>query len=149
MCGALRGEQRVTHRLAAAGELFLKLRLVVDLVGERELDRAVECGHDRPLDSGEAVLEVDRGHRRLEHRSEDVAVDGEPGGLARLRVRMAGEKLLAEPELLGDHRAARPRDDLRAELGHLPFLEVREALVQRVRDRELEHGVAEELEPFV
>ena len=38
---------------------------------------------------------------------------------------------------------------MRAELRHLPLVEVREAVVQRVRDRELEHGVAEKLEPLV
>src|SRR5262249_6288053 len=59
------------------------------------------------------------------------------------------EEPLAEAELLGDHRTARARDDLGAELRHLPLLVVRELVVQRVRDGELEHGVAEKLEPLV
>ena len=59
------------------------------------------------------------------------------------------DEALAEPELARDDGAARPRDDVRAELRHLPLLEVGEALVERVRDRELEHRVSEELEPLV
>src|SRR5207302_997896 len=54
-----------------------------------------------------------------------------------------------EPELGPDDGAARPRDDVRADLGEPPFGEVREAVVQRLRDRELEHAVAKKLEALV
>ena len=98
----------------------------------------------------EAVLEVERRERRLEHRREHVAVAREPrSSLARRAPVAAGEQPLAEPELARDDGAARARDDVRAELRHLPLVEVREAVVERVGDRELEHGVAEELEPLV
>jgi hypothetical protein len=38
---------------------------------------------------------------------------------------------------------------VRADLRELPFLEIRIALEEGPRDCELEHAVAEELEPFV
>ena len=71
-------EQRVADRAAAPGELLLELGLVVDLVRERVLDPALERVDDRRRDRLEAVLEVERGERGLEHRREHVPVLGEP-----------------------------------------------------------------------
>ena len=56
---------------------------------------------------------------------------------------------LAEPELARDGGAALAGDDVRADLGQPPLGGVRIALVQLPRDRELEHAVAEELQPLV
>jgi len=52
-------------------------------------------------------------------------------------------------QLARHHRAARARDDVRADLCETPFRELRIALVQLVSHRELEHAVAEEFEPLV
>src|SRR5207244_5311434 len=56
---------------------------------------------------------------------------------------------LAEAESARDDRAARARDDVRADLRHPPLAEVRKAVVQRTRDRELEYRVTEELQALV
>src|SRR4051812_49439687 len=46
----------------------------------------------------------------------------------------------------GDHGAARARDDVGADLGQLALGEVRKAVVQLPRHRQLENAVAEEFE---
>ena len=77
--------------------------------------------------------------------------------LLTMRVELvAGEALagslgqaLAEPELAGDGGAALARDDVRADLRQPALGGVRIAVVERPRDRELEHAVAEELQPLV
>jgi hypothetical protein len=56
---------------------------------------------------------------------------------------------LAHVELTRDGRAALPRDDVRPDLGQPPFGRVREAVVELLRDRELEDAVPEELQPLV
>ena len=112
--------------------------------------RLAERLDDRLLDRLEAVLEEERRERRLEQRGEHVAVlapaaRARPSGSPSAR----SASTLAEPELARDDGAARPRDDVRADLRHPPLAEVRVAVVERARDRELEHAVAEELEPLV
>ena len=64
-------------------------------------------------------------------------------------LRACSSHALAEAELARDDRAALARDDVRADLRQLTLGEVRVALVELPRDRELEDAVAEELEPLV
>jgi hypothetical protein len=59
------------------------------------------------------------------------------------------EEPLAELEPPADHGATLPRDDVRPELGKPPFLGVRKALVQLLRNGEAEDAVPEKLEPLV
>ena len=54
----------------------------------------------------------------------------------------ASREPLAQPQLPRDDGAARAGDDVRAHLRHPPLAELREPLVERPRDRELEHRVA-------
>ena len=123
---------------------------MVDVVRARVLDALGERVDDRLLDRLEAVLEEERGERRLEQRGEHVAVPREP---LQLLVRRTPPRALdeppAEPELARDHRAARARDDVRADLRQPPSENSGIALVELPRDRELEDAVAEELEPLV
>ena len=110
----------------------------------------VESVDDRALDGGEAVLEEDRAERRLDHRREHVAVAREA---LELLLRLGGSRVLdealPEAETARHLGAGRAGDDVRAHLGELPLGEVRMARVQRMRNRELEDAVAEELEPLV
>jgi hypothetical protein len=114
------------------------------------LDLVIESFHDRALDGGETVLEEDRAERRLDDRREHVAVAREA---LELLVRLGGSRVLdealPETEPACHLRAGRAGDDVRAHLGELPLGEVRMAHVQRMRNRELEDAVAEELEPLV
>ena len=55
----------------------------------------------------------------------------------------------AEPELTRDGGTALARDDVRADLREPPLGRLREAVVQRPRDRKLEHRVPEELQALV
>src|SRR4029077_17915878 len=59
------------------------------------------------------------------------------------------DQALTEIELPCHLRTAGPRDDVGAHLGELPLREVRMPVVQRVRNRQLEHAVAEAVEPLV
>ena len=137
-------------RAPETGERLLQLRLVIDVGRPRVLDPAREGPDDGVLDLLEAVLQEQGAERRLQQRGEDVAVRGEPLELV-LR-HGAGRPLrhpLAEPELAGDDRAARPGDDVRADLRQLPLGEVGVPLVELPRDGQLEDAVAEELETLV
>jgi hypothetical protein len=143
-------EHGIGDRLPAAGKLLLKLGLEVDVPLERVLDPIGERGHDRATDRLEAVLEVERTQARLHQSGEDVAVDREPPEL--LRVALAAtvrEQPPAEVEAPADDGTALPRDDVGAELGEPPFLGVREALVELLRDGQAEDAVPEKLEPLV
>src|SRR5581483_7534497 len=75
--GSLDLEHRVRDLALPARELLLELRLVVDVLRRRVVDLLRERGDDRRRDVLEAPLEVDRGQRRLEQRSQDVAVADE------------------------------------------------------------------------
>src|SRR5690349_11836213 len=75
---ALHVENVVDHLPALSGELFLKLRLVVDVSRQRIGDAPVEGRDDRLSDRLEAMLEIERRQRRLEQRREHVAVLREP-----------------------------------------------------------------------
>jgi hypothetical protein len=97
----------------------------------------------------EPVLEEERGERRLEQRREHVAVADEATELVGRERVAALREGVAEPELTGDRGATLARDDVRADLGQPPLGEVREAIVERPRDGQLEDAVAEELEPLV
>jgi hypothetical protein len=55
----------------------------------------------------------------------------------------------AEPELAGDRRAARTRDDVRADLRQPALGVLRIPVVEVARDRELENAVAQELQALV
>src|SRR5262249_32531400 len=146
---ALDFEHRVGDRLAAPRERLLQLRLVVDVRRERVLDPRLERGDDRLLDLLEAVLEEERCKRGLEQRSKDVPVLREALELVRRDVGATLEQTLAEVELPRDDRAALTRDDVGTNLREPPLGEVRVPVVEGPRDRELEHAVAEELEPLV
>ena len=111
--------------------------------------RPVERLDDRLLDLLEAVLEEERGERRLEQRREHVAVARETLELLRRDVGAALEQPLPELELPRDDGAARRETTCERTLASRALREVRVALVERPRDRELEHAVAEELEPLV
>ena len=135
--------------LPGARERLLQLGLVVDVAGARELDPRVERLDDGLLDLLEAVLEVDGRDRRLEQRGEHVAAARDPVELCSGHVLRLLEQEADEIELLRDPRAAVTRDDVGPDLREPPLGCVGEAVVQRPRDRELEHRVAEELEPLV
>ena len=106
---------------------------------------------DRALDRPEAVLEEERRERRLEHRGEHVAVLRSSGSSssAGTSTRPRSAEPPVEPEVERHLGAARPRHDVGADLRHPPLRELRVALVERPRHRQLEHAVAEELEPLV
>ena len=57
--------------------------------------------------------------------------------------------MLFRSELTRDLGTTRPRNDVRAELCHLPFGELRETLVERSGDGELENRVAEKLQTLI
>jgi hypothetical protein len=95
------------------------------------------------------MLEEERGHRRLEHRAEDIRVSGQPLELVLTDLPGVLGKPPPQVELLRDERAALSRDYVRAQPRKLPLREVRICLVERPRDRKLENAVPEELEPFV
>jgi hypothetical protein len=135
---------------AQCGQLFLQLRLVVDVCRRGVFDAAAERLDDRFLDRLEAVLEEQRSKGGLEQRGENVAVSreavellGRDDSLALLR------KQRAEPELTGNDGAARARNDVRADLRQPALGQIGEALVERPGDRELEDAVAEKLQPLV
>ena len=87
--------------------------------------------------------------RALEQGGENVPVPREPLELLVGDRRTASDQLLAEPELPCHDGAARPRDDVRTDLRQPALREVGIVVEERLRDRELEHAVAEELEPLV
>src|SRR5215211_83412 len=135
--------------LAAARERLLQLGLVVDVARARVLDAVREGIDDRALDRLEAVLEEERRQRGLEQGREHVAVADEARELVVREARGPFTEADAELELTGHDRAARARDDVGADLREPALTEVGEALVQLPRHGELEHAVAEELEPLV
>ena len=119
------------------------------MAGPGELDARVEGLDDGRLDLLEAVLQVDGGDRCLEQCREHVAAARDPvelrvGDVLRLLEQEAGEV-----ELLRDPGATVARDDVGPDLREPALGRIGKAVVQRPRDRELEHGVAEELEPLV
>jgi hypothetical protein len=122
---------------------------VVDVARERVLDPVGERLDDGRLDRGEPVFEEQCTEGRLEERRKDVPVPREPVELLRRGVGGVLREPFAEVELARDDGAARPRDDVRADLRQPPLGEVGEPRVDLVRDRELEDAVAEELEPLV
>ena len=65
-------EHRVADLPAERGQLFLQLRLVVDVRGRGVLDAPAERLDDRLLDRLEAVLEEQRSKRGLEQRGETL-----------------------------------------------------------------------------
>ena len=119
------------------------------MAGVAELDSLGEGLHDRRLDRLEAVLEVDGGERGLEEGCEHVLRAGDPIELGSWDVLCLREQESDEIEVLRDGGAALARDDVGADLREAALRRVGEAVVERARDRELEHGVAEELEPLV
>ena len=139
----------VLDLVAGAGERFLELGLLVDRAGARELDPRVERLDDRLLGDLEAVHEVDGRDRRFEERREHVPAVRDPVELGIGDVLCLLEQVAPEIELLGHAGAAVARDDVGPDLRQPAVGSLREAVVQRLRDRELEHRVAEELEPLV
>ena len=93
--------------------------------------------------------EVDGRDRGLEERREHVAAVRDPGELGIGDVLCLLEQVAPEIELLGHAGAAVARDDVGPDLRQAAVGSLREAVVQRLRNRELEHRVAEELEPLV
>ncbi len=146
---ALDVDDLVLHLVAGARERFLELGLLVDGAGARELDPGVERLDDRLLGDLEAVHEVDGGDRRLEQRREHVAAVRDAVELGIGHVLGLLEQVAPEVELLGDAGAAVARDDVGPDLRQAAVGCLREPVVQRLRDRELEHRVTEELEALV
>jgi hypothetical protein len=145
----LRRQHDVRNLPAGARQRLLELGLVVDVARQRVLDPVDERLDDGRLDRGETVLEEQRAERGLEERREDVPVPREPVELLGRRVGGVLREPRTQVELARDDGAARPRDDVRADLRQPPFGEIGEPRVDLVRDRELEDAVAEELEPLV
>ena len=119
--GALDLEHRVVDVATGAREGLLELRLVVDVARARVLDPLRERLDDRGLHRLEAVLEVDRRDRGLEHGCEDVPAARDALELVRRSVARELEQPVAEPELLRDRRAALARHDVRPDLGEPPL----------------------------
>jgi hypothetical protein len=142
-------EDGVIDGLTPPRKRLLQLGLVVDVRVEGVLDSPVERADDRLLDLLEAVLQEEGGEGGLQQGGEDVAVAREPVELIGRDLRALLEQTVAEVELARDDRAARARNDVRADLRQPALREVRVALEERTRDRELEHAVAEELEALV
>jgi len=146
----LDGDLGVRHLEPAAGEELLQVRLVVDTRRERMLDLPRERRDDGVLDRREAVLKEQRAERGLDDGGQHIAV---PREALELVLRGRGGCALDEtppkievPSHLG---ASGTRDDVGTDLCELPLAEVRVAGVERMRDRELEDAVTEELEPLV
>jgi hypothetical protein len=131
------------------GQCLLQLRLVVDVRRQRVLDARPERADDGLLDRLEAVLEEERRERRLEQRREHVPIPREPLELLVGHRGAACHQALAEAEVARHDGAASARDDVRAHLRQPALGEVGVVVVERAGDRELEHAVAEELEPLV
>ena len=93
----------------------------------------------------ETTVEVHRGDDRFEGVGEDRLL----GAPARRVLALAQEQVRAEIDLLRDLREHPRVHDAGADLRELPFGEIGEVLEHVVRHDEPEHGVAEELEPFV
>lgn len=131
-------------------ERLLQLRLVVDMRRQRVLDPLLEGVDDRFTQTLEAERDVEGAERRLDERREDVPVRGQAleltGRDAGLR---RGLQPRAELQAASDDRAAGAADDVRPDPRQLALARLREALVERLRDRELEDAVAEELEPLI
>jgi hypothetical protein len=119
------------------------------VAGAGELDPPVERLDDGRLDLLEPVLQIDGGDRRLEQGGEDVLAVRDALELGVRDVLRLLDQEACEVELLRDRGAALPRDDMGADLGQPALRRVRKAVVEGARDRELEDGVAEELEPLV
>ena len=134
-----------------AGELLLELGLVVDVGRQRVGDAAVEGGDDRLADRLEPVLRgrAPPARPRAAPRARSGCARAARARPPARAPRPRSASRWPEPELPRDDGAARTRDDVRADLRHPALGEVRIALVERARDRQLEHAVAEELEPLV
>ena len=139
----------VVHLATRAGERFLELGLVVHVARAGVLDLVREGGDVRRLDLLEAVLEIKGCDRSLEQRREDVPAPRDPLELVRRDVACTVRHLRSEAELLRHRGAALPRDDVRPDLREPSLRGVGEAVEDGASDRELEHAVAEELEPLV
>ena len=102
------------------------------------------------LDGSKPYLEVDRGDRSLEQRREHVPAERDPLR-ARLRDVLRTRRRASSPSPSSRATAAQlcARDDVGADLREPALGSLGKAVVERARDRELEHGVAEELEPLV
>jgi hypothetical protein len=148
-CGGPSADNTTYVTCGRCAQRLLELGLVVDVARQRVFDPVGERLDDRGLGRGESVLEEERAERRLEERREDVSVPREPVELLRWRVGGVLREPRTQVELARNDGAARPRDDVRADLRQPSLGEVGEPRVDLVRDRELENAVAEELEPLV
>ena len=107
--------------------------------------RAPNSRRTTPNDGVEAAVEVDGGDQRLA----GVGQHRRLAPPARLLLAAAEEEPLAEAELAGDLGQAELVDDAGARLGQLALVALGRGVHQQVPDDEVEHGVAEELEPLV
>lgn len=127
------------QRLAAGVHEFLEtgLRVLLDPTGVDRVQQRAEGPHHCALGGGVAPVEEDGadygldgiGEHRVRHRR-DADAYGQAQGLRHL-----DERFLAH--------------ERGAQLGELAFGELREALVQLVRDGAAEHAVTQEFQPFV
>ena len=148
---ALDLEHRVVHRLAPARERLLQLGLVVDVARQRVLDPARErlrrsaARSSRSRARGRARRARPRAARRARcgcatSRSSSSA------GMSAPRSAQLARRARARARRPRSSRARR-RASGSSRAG--PRVKSGIALVERARDRELEHAVAEELEPLV
>ena len=93
----------------------------------------------------ETAVEIERRDQRLAGIGEQRRLAAAAG----LLLAAPEDQVIAEIETLGDAREAPGRDQRRLDLRLLPFVELRILAIERVRDHEPEHGVAEELERLV
>ena len=142
-------EHGVVDLATGACQCLLKLRLVVDVTRAGVLDRLRERLDDRRLDAFEAMLEVERGDRSLENRSQDVAAAGDALELVGGDIPGVVQETVPELELLGHHGTCLARDNVGADLRQAALRGVAETLEDGMRDRELEDTVPEKLEALV
>ena len=133
--------RRVGDRPARAREPLLQLRLVVDVVVQRVLDARLERRR-RPRARSPRSRARGRARRAPPRAARRARCGCARAARRRPREPVAAHAALAELELARDDGAARARDDVRAHLRHPALGEVGEPVVERPRDRELEHRVA-------
>jgi hypothetical protein len=95
------------------------------------------------------MLEVERRDGGLEQRGQDVAAADDALELVARDASGPLDEPPTEVEVARDGRAAEPRDDVRADLGEPALGGLRQFVVERARDRQLEDAVPEKLQALV
>ncbi len=137
------------HRRPVRASSSCRSVFVVDPRGERVLDLSEKRRRSRPRSprsraGGRARRAPPRAPRRATFGVARAARARPPSASGACATSRS-----PSPSSRADHRAGRARDDVRARLRQLSLRKSGMPHVERVRDRELEHAVAEELEPLV